>query len=304
MARPTREETFASSRSSRGGLVQEGFLSADGTEEIRIRFDFDSPAFVTRSSGAKEEIKKVEFNMTIGNDYQVWMTSDRQTNDSGQPVLLLVAQAAGNVKDNTNLRVLEFEYGLPTANQIIGGTVEMNNVLGFNFYGEYDLSLAFRQYPNVTRKSHSTSSGVSGGRTAPAWMMNLSKVAHPWFFFGEAYSMDPHYRTRTFVTLSDGTIDYEDERQHVVELVDDNDDQDRFPDAIRADWRRGDRTVFPGWDENNDFVPDFNQNDNYFRTNDIPDYEEAFSEAQCGSSRTVVRDRFEQQPVGRSIRER
>ena len=130
-----------------GGLVQEGFLSADGTEEIRIRFDFDSPAFVTRSSGAKEEIKKVEFNMTIGNDYQVWMTSDRQTNDSGQPVLLLVAQAAGNVKDNTNLRVLEFEYGLPTANQIIGGTVEMNNVLGFNFYGEYDLSLAFRQLP-------------------------------------------------------------------------------------------------------------------------------------------------------------
>ena len=259
-----------------GGFVQEGFLSADGTEEIKILFDFDSPAFVNRSSGAKEEIKKVEFSMTIGNDYQVWMSSDRQTNASGQPVLLLVARAEGNVQDNTNLRVLEFEYGLPTATQIVGGTVEINNVRGFNFYGEYDLSLTYRQYPNITRKSHSTSSGISGRRTAPAWMMNLSKVAHPWFFFGEAYSMDPLYSTRTFVTRPDGSIDYEDTRQHVVELVDDNDDQDRFPDAIRADWRQGDRRVFPGWDENNDFVPDFNQNDNFRRTNDIPDYEEAF----------------------------
>ncbi len=259
-----------------GGFVQEGFLSADGTEEIRILFDFDSPAFVNRSSGAKEEIEKVEFAMTIGNDYQVWMSSDRQTNDSGRSVPLLIARAEGNVQDNTNLRVLRFEYGLPTANQIVGGTVEMNNVLGFNFYGEYDLSLTYRQYPNITRKSHSTSSGVSGRRTAPAWMMNLSKVAGPWFFFGEAYSMDPLYTTRTFVTHSDGSIDYEDERQHVLELVEDNDDQDRAPDTIRADWRPGDRTVFPGWDENNDFVPDFNQNDNTFRTNDTPDYEEAF----------------------------
>ena len=259
-----------------GGFVQEGFLSADGSEEIRIRYDFDSPAFVNRSSGAKEEIEKVEFRMTIGNDYQIWMTSDRQLNDDDNSVLLLVAQAEGNVQDNTNLRVIKFEYGLPTANQIIGGTLELQDVLGFNFYSEYDLSLAYRKYPNVTLKSHSTSAGVSGNSTAEAWMMNLSKVAFPWFFFGEAYSMDPLYSTRTFVTASDGFIDYEDERGHVVELVDDNDDQDRFPDTIRADWRQGDRTVFPGWDENNDFIPDFNQNDNFFRTNDVPDYEEAF----------------------------
>ena len=33
---------------------------------------------------------------------------------------------------------------------------------------------------------------------------------------------------------------------------------------------------FPGWDQNNDFVPDFNQNDNLVKTNIIPDYEEPF----------------------------
>ena len=259
-----------------GGFVQEGFLAADGTEEIRIRYDFDTPAFVNRASGSKEEIMKVEFSMTVGNDYQIWMTSDRQLNSNDNSVLLLVAQADGNVQDNTNLRVLKFEYGLPTAHQIVGGTIELQNVWGFDFYGEYDLGLIYRKYPNVTRKTHSTSSGVSGNRTDEAWMLNLSRIAYPWFFFSEAYSMDPLYSTRSFVTLGDGFIDYEDERQNIVELVDDNDDQDRFPDTIRADWRQGDSRVFPGWDENNDFIPDFNQNDNLFRTNDVPDYEEAF----------------------------
>ena len=259
-----------------GGFVQEGFLSADGTEEIRIRYDFDTPAFVNRASGAKEEIKKVEFSMTIGNDYQVWMTSDRQLNGDDKSVLLLVAQAEGNVQDNTNLRILKFEYGLPTATQIVGATLELSNVLGFDFYGEYDLSYSYRVYPNVTINNHSSSTGIDGERMSRAWMANLSKIVYPWFFFGEAYSMDPLYNTRTFVTLGDGFIDYEDERQNVVELVDDNDDQDRLPDAVRADWRQGDRVVFPGWDENNDFIPDFNQNDNLRRTNDIPDYEEAF----------------------------
>jgi hypothetical protein len=259
-----------------GGFVQGGFLSADGTEEIRLLYDFDTPAFVNRASGAKEEIKKVEFELTIGNDYQVWMTSSNQTNRSNEPVLLLVAQAEGNVQDNTNLRILKFEYGLPTATQIVGVTLELQDVMGFNFYGEYDLSLAYRKYPSVTRTSHTTSAGVAGKRATPAWMLNLSKVSHPFNFYGEAYSMDPLYTTRTFVTGSAGNIDYENERFHVVELVDDNDDQDRTPDLVRADSQAGDRRVFPGWDENYDFISDFNQNDNLTISNRIPDYEEAF----------------------------
>jgi hypothetical protein len=69
-------------------------------------------------------------------------------------------------------------------------------------------------------------------------------------------------------------------------MVDDNDDQDRFPDwqRIHQIGLRGgeiggagaDREVFPGLDENNDFVPDFNQNHLPIRPNFIPDYEEPF----------------------------
>ncbi len=259
-----------------GGFIQAGFRAADGTEEIRILYDFETPAFVNRASGAKEEIETVAFELTVGNDYQVWMTSNRQLNRKGESVLLLVAQAEGNVQDNTNLRLLEFEYGLPTATQIVGGTVEFTDVLGFDLYGEYDLSLEYRRYPNVTTTSHSTSAGIRGDRAHEAWMLNLSKVDYPWFFYSEAYSMDPLYNTRSFITGAAGEIDYEDERRHVVELVDDNDDQDRFPDLARADNLSGDRKVFPGWDENNDFIPDFNQNDNRITANRVPDYEEAF----------------------------
>lgn len=259
-----------------GGFVEQGFLAANGTEEIRLLYDFNSPAFVDQASHPKEEIVDVEFRLSIGNDYQIWMTSDQQTNRDGQPILLLVAQAEGNVKDITNLQTLRFEYGLPTATHIFGSTVEVRDLMGFDLYGEYDLNWNYRKFPNPNEETHNTSSGTSDLRRAPAWMVNLSKKAGAWFFFGEAYSMDPHYSTRTFVTQGAGGIEYDSERRGIVELVDDNDDHDRFPDTVRFDWLPGDSQVFPGWDQNNDFVPDINQNDNIIRSNAIPDYEEPF----------------------------
>ncbi len=261
-----------------GGFIAEGggFISADGVEEITVTYDFTHPSFVNRASGPKEDIEKIEFRLVLGNDYQVWITSSQQLNNSGDPVELLVTQAEGNVQDNTNLRVVGFEYGLPTSTQIWGTTLELQEVMGFKLYGEYDLSYSYKKYPNIAKESHSTSSGINGSRSAPAWMVNLSKIAYPWFLFGEAYSMDPRYNTRTFVTASDGFIDYENERFYVVELVEDNDDQDRRPDTIRKDFLSGDSHVFPGWDENSDFISDFNQNDNQVITNSTPDYDEAF----------------------------
>ena len=258
-----------------GGFIGEGFLSANGSEVIRLKYDFNSSTFVNRASAAKEDIKKVEFRLVLGNDYQVWMTSSQQLSRNEEAIPLLVMQAEGNVQDNTNLRVVSFEYGLPTATQIIGTTLELNQVLGFDFYGESDLSYSFTKYPNIGVESHSSSSGIKGARSAPAWMMNLSRVSYPWFLFGEAYSINPRYNTRTFATSSNGFIGYDD-RLFVVELVEDNDDQDRFPDTIRKDWVAGDSEVFPGWDENNDFISDFNQNDNQTIANSVPDYEEAF----------------------------
>ena len=61
----------------------------------------------------------------------------------------------------------------------------------------------------------------------------------------------------------------------MYEFVDDNDDQDRNPDWLRANFSQ-DLRVFPGFDENNDFINDFNQNDSQLRENRVPDYDEPF----------------------------
>jgi len=279
-----------------GGVAERGFVSANGRERIRLIYDFNDPVFINQSRGDLVEIVGVEFQLVLGNDYQIWMTSDQQTSNGGDPVPLLVAQSEGNIKDLTNLRTISFNYGLPTATTLVGWTLNLSDMWGMDLYGEYDLSWSYRKYPNVQQESHKATSGIEGKRKAPAWMLNLSKKAHPFFFFGEAYALDPGYNTQSFVANASGIIDYsagsaagsdievfwdgssnvQAAQSNLVELVDDNDDQDRIPDNFRADWGSPDLQVFPGWDENGDFLPDLNQNDNRVKMNSIPDYEEPF----------------------------
>ena len=242
------------------------------------------------ASQDKSQIRKVDFDLVLGNDYKVQATSSRQTGRSNDPIFLLVTRAEGNVKDNTNLGVVSFEYGLPTATQIFGFTLAIEDVKGFHFYGEWDNSRTYRKYPypntDQGNTDHSTSTGIASKPSSEAWMVNLWKRADPYFFFGEAFHMDPDYSTSTYISEQDGFIDYnsgyfEDHNpgsneRFLVEFVEDNDDQDRIPDWGRNDALSVDRAVFPGWDENNDFIPDFNQNDNGRVINLIPDYEEPF----------------------------
>lgn len=273
-----------------GGFPQEGFVSADGNEQIRLRYDFDGPDFLLTASQDKTQIRKVEFELVLGNDYKVQSTSNRQEGRASQPVFLLVARAPGNVKDNTNLAVVSFEYGLPTATSIFGFTVEITDVKGIDIYGEWDNSRVYRKYPypsnDQANTSHSTSSGTDQHPSASAWMINASRQGYPFFAFGEAFDIGPDYATSIWVTEQDGTIDYTSGyfengqpgriERFTYEFIEDNDDQDRTPDWGRNDALATDFAVFPGWDENNDFIPDFNQNDNGRIINLIPDYEEPF----------------------------
>jgi len=258
-----------------GGFQRVGYLAADGDERITLTYDFTDPAYLGPD---RSVIEKVEFELVISNDYRVEVTSDRQTNDESQPVFLEVERAQGNIRDNSNQRVLSFEYGLPTANVVFGFTLEANEVLGFDFYGEYDFNRQYRKYPNVNLEDH------RGAITrAEAWMLNLSRVRYPFFGFLEGYSMDGNYSTRSFLagTRGQDEIDYEDELSYIYEFVDDNDDQDRRPDWSRVWQPTVDNAVFPGFDENNDFISDFNQNDTEDRENLVPDYDEPFLRYNC-----------------------
>ena len=279
-----------------GGLERRGFLSADGDVQISLLYDFNGASFVSRAVADKSEIVAVEFRLVLANDYQVWMSSDRQLGllDPGAgvrglgeegftrldvaptevPFFMLVSQAPGNVQDLSNLGVVGFAYGLPTATTVAGGTLQVQDLFGFDVYGEYDLSWSWRQYPNVAEETHTASAGVKGQPSAAAWMVNGRKAWPPFLLFGEVYSIAPRYNTQAFVTTTTG-LDYA-RAGNRFDLVEDNDDQDRFPDAFRADFLVDDRQVFPGWDLNNDLVPDFNQNDNRVKTNAVPDYQEPF----------------------------
>ena len=189
-----------------GGFQRVGFLAADGEETIRIRYDFTDPSY---NGPDKTEIREVAFKLVLANDYRVQVTSDRQTNDENQPVQLLVTRASGNVKDNSNQRIVKFDYGLATATQIFGFTLEVTDIMGFNLYAEFDINHNYRQYPNVNFETHPTASGIVGDTESEAWMANLSKIEYPWFFFAEAFSMDGGYTTDIFLVDDTGALDYE-----------------------------------------------------------------------------------------------
>ncbi len=250
-----------------GGFQRAGFWEASGSEQIELEYDFSVASY---SGPDLSEIRMVTFELVVANDYRIEVTSDRQFDRQQANVYLLAARAEDNVKDGSNLRVLQIPYGLPTATEIVGFTIEANRLLGFDFYGEWDRSLSYRKYPNRAQTRH-----LGASTTGDAWMMNLKRVSYPWFMFGEAYSMDHSYNTSAILARGETNIDYADKGSFYYELVEDNDDQDRFPDWQRI-FENSDVEVFPGYDENLDFISDFNQNDTEDLPNLVPDYEEPF----------------------------
>jgi hypothetical protein len=250
-----------------GGFQRRGYLAAEGNEVISLEYDFYARTY---TGPDPSRIKRAQLELVLADDYRVEILSDRQTDAQGNEVPLVVARARGNVKDSSNQRVLLIDYGLPTASQVAGFTVELADLHGFEGYLEMDLNHRYAQYPNPGSLKHHTSSTRS-----QAWMLHLARQSYPYFAFLEAFAMDPDYSTGFAVVDERGVVDYDAEFQR-YEFVDDNDDQDRLPDWRRKGWTSGDREVFPGWDENNDFLSDFNQNDNEASPNLVPDYEEPF----------------------------
>ena len=131
--------------------------------------------------------------------------SRRTTNRwCSQPQFLNVARADGNVKDNSNQQWVVFNYGLPTATQVFGLSLQVTDWAGFRVYAEYNVNHQFEQYPNINRKKHRSSSGVAGNRASTGWMVNVARDFHPFFFFGEAFGMDADYNTTSFLVDQGG----------------------------------------------------------------------------------------------------
>ena len=261
----------------RGGIRTGGSLEAKGVDNIELIYDIRNSFRPTEKVPTYQEASKIEFELILANDYRVDVTSNVQTDRLGDPVFLPVAQAEGEISDGSNQQFLRFEYGLPTGSDVIGVDFEILSLGGLDLRAEFVRNRRFRRFPNQNLEQHTLAEdkGEAGYITA-------SYTSYPWFAYGEMFTMDPDYSTTAFMANSLGGIDYSSEIFHLFEFVDDNDDQDRF-----ADWQRAgqfgtgvgasggsvgaDLAVFPGLDENNDFVSDFNQN-----RNSRPDYDEPF----------------------------
>ena len=260
----------------RGGEERFGNLEARGAEQIALRYDITQFPLLAEGYDISK-IENIRFELVLTNDYNVDVTSDVQVDANGMPVYLPVQRARGEVRDATNQRFVRFDYGLPTGNSVYGVTLELEDVAGFDLRAEYDVNARYRRFPNPNPEifEHSLATEHSS-----AFYMTVSKLAYPWFAYGEVFNMDPEYSTTMYLTDDNGDVFYDNRERYWFEFVDDNDDQDRYPDwnrsnaNQRAGWDDGMTTfkaIFPGLDENNDGVSDFNQNDNLW-----PDYDEPF----------------------------
>lgn len=264
-----------------GGVRRGGRLEANGGNVITLIYDVERDFLPGPDDAITDfrEIGKIEIELVLANDYAIDITSNLQTNDTGEPVFLPIETARGNIQDGSNQRVVRFTYGIPSANEIAGLTLDVTDLFGgLNIRAEYDVNRRFSRFPN----QNVTKDQALGKKTADAYFATASHTVYPWFGYGEVFSMDPEYNTSMFIPDQRGFVDYENESLYLFEMVDDNDDQDRFPDWTRrftgggssntaAALRTGDLAVFPGYDENNDLESDFNQNDN-----GQPDYIEPF----------------------------
>ena len=295
-----------------GGTFRDGLLTANGSESIVLRYllapdegeseagslrlVLQRPPFnmtLAEAENAIASISNVRFRLLLANDYRVEVSSDQQTNPFDVPQFRLVTRADGNIRNQVNSREVVFDYGLPTANLLYGLTAEVRDVAGFDFYGEINLNTEHRKYPADGRNQHRAIAGVVGDSRSIGWMANLSWMAHPWSVSVEGFGMDDSYTTSVQPVNATGVLDYSPEATNLLyDYVDDNDDNDRHPDQRRFNQgslvprevgefildRGGiaDPEVFPGYDENGDFISDFNQNDNPVRRNLLPDYDEPF----------------------------
>ena len=271
-----------------GGRQRDGALVVDGSERLLLEYDLGALSELGLDRAA---LTAAAVELAVANDYRIELASNLQTDGQRNPetVFLTYARAAGNVRDESNSRVLRLDYGLPTANELVGFDWDLVDWHGLSVQGETVLNRQHRRYPNPRRPSHHEMV-----RTAWAAYGIAAWNRYPWGLFLESFSMDDAYRTSHWVTLGNGLIQYEAPVSMLYELVDDDDDHDAVPEWARVWQSSSGGIAFPGVDFNRDFIYDYNQNNDprpgagFSRPGEpaavsrnrnrnlVPDYEEPF----------------------------
>ncbi len=194
------------------------------------------------------EARSVQFRTLVANDYAI----DVATRLGYWADWHNVRRAVGQVRDRSNLGWVSFDYGFPTGLATYGMDAELD-ILGARVRGEYVNNVGYYTYPGISGAWHKQSTRaylVNASRRFSRALMGVELFDLPATFKTSFEAMDPQ---------SPNAV------PQLYELVEDNDDQDEWPDSQDLDG------VFPGLDEDGDGIIDTNVNDN-----GVPDYQEPF----------------------------
>ena len=271
----------------------EPYLECNGEDYLVFWFDIPQD----------EDVHKVEIKSLVSNNY-IFSMSEIYEDDysqidtmryldnksAGATYFEKVYYSKGDVKDESNLGWISFEYGIPMANILMSFRVDAD-VKGFKLISEYSRNMQFRQYKSLDGKSDKFRND------AEAYYINLEKDIGKFTFGSEYFKMDPDYSTSFMNTdptyaqnasgawstqlyidpvqnngeSSNGGTQETINNTYIINTVDDNDDKDQYPDYNPFYILRDKNGVYPGLDMNGNNRPDTNENDNT-----LPDYAEPF----------------------------
>lgn len=254
-------------------------LRADGHEVILMYYDLREEPYV----------QAVQVEALVGNDYRVdvvglyqdqashnreevlWSTGGGQivgeinggVNTRQTPGVRALARSPGNVQDLSNLEWIRLNVGAWTGRALWGlnGSWESG---GAQIRWEYARSVEYRQYPD--------------GRPGFRRLSELQELRQ-WNGERSSTTSGAYYVTAQWRrgSLEGGGEMFSIEEEFHGGFVEDNDDDDRYPDlgpghrSAISFFSYDPDGVFPGKDEDRDGIPDTNQNGN-----ELPDYLEPF----------------------------
>ena len=241
-------------------------------------------------------LRRVEVEALVGNDYHIEVATltevddGRATNRTRQftsTFYRTVMRAEGNVQDLSNLRRLRFGIGEQTGLFTYSADVRLQ-LAGVDISGEYARSALYSRYPARQGEETLYGSAPSFSERGSAYYVNGTRWLGRVRVGGEYFSINPDHQTTlrtyepiTFLCCYAGRMAGMVNSTMYWDLVQDNDDGDRYPDrnsgAIlgqpfsREVRGRDPDGISVGLDADGDGVPDTNRN-----RNGIPDYEEPF----------------------------
>ena len=273
-------------------------VEVNGNDFVVYMFDL--------TSMGREQVTDVSAEVTVANDYkiqvaEIYSRDPLNSRDDpsgnmyyqtlGASFWKTMAQADGNIKDSSNLKKVVVDFGYEVSNNIYGLDAHFN-YLGFRIDGEFVRNTHWYQFsdgfinsgvPATITTDITPRNGEYSSISDNAYYLTFNKDWADANFgvSGEIFKMGKFYRPdfMSWLPFRDSGQSFNTKNEYIrMSMVQDNDDDDQYPDVQYEVQAMGFRYgalydpdgVFPGKDLDNDSVPDTDRNQNSVRDDQEP----------------------------------